>query len=131
MSKIVALMATLVVMGVAVLGFPARSYAFDAFENTCDSTTTDASVCQDQAAAADSPSTDPTTGIIPTIANIVAAVSGIIAVVFIMINGLNFMTSSGDSAKLSKARDGLIYAAVGLMIIVSARIIVAVILRYI
>lgn len=104
--------------------------AFDPFENTCDGTvaTNDSSVCQDKDKGNNlNGSAD---GIIPKVANIVAAVGGVIAVVFIMVNGITIMTSTGDSSKISKARDGLIYAAIGLIVIVLARTIIYVIMRY-
>ncbi len=62
--------------------------------------------------------------LISTIANLVAAVGGIIAVVMVMYNGLQLIMSSGDSAKVTKARTGLIYTAVGIVVLVLARTIV-------
>ena len=52
-----------------------------------------------------------------------------IAVVIIMISGLKMIMSSGDSKKLSDARNAIIYAAVGLVVIALARVIIEFILR--
>lgn len=106
-----------------------RIYAFDAFKDTCNGAA-DSSVCQDNASGKGANLASSSDGIISKIANIIAAVAGIVAVVFIMVNGFTFMTSTGDSAKLSKAREGLIYAAIGLVIVVLSRTIIALILRY-
>lgn len=57
--------------------------------------------------------------------NIVAAVAGVIAVVMVMYSGLQMMTASGDSKKFSDARQTLIYAAVGIVVIILARTAVA------
>jgi hypothetical protein len=71
--------------------------------------------------------TDPLTGkngIIVKATNILAFVSGVAAIVIIIIAGISFMTSSGDAAKAGKARMSIIYASAGLVIIVLARAIV-------
>ncbi len=106
---------------------------FDAFQDTCDGSTaaSQSAVCKDKAENAGKSPFDSTTGIIPKVANIIAAVGGVIAVVFVMINGVTLLMSTGDSAKINKARDGLIYAAVGIVVIVMARVIVAFIMRFI
>lgn len=60
----------------------------------------------------------------PTIfGNLLQAVSmfsGIVAVIFILIGGLRFITSGGDQAKVASARKTLTFAVVGLIIVVSA-----------
>lgn len=119
---------------IALLAFGSiapRLYAFDSLQNICDgsSEATSSSVCQDRNKG--TIIADPQNGLLPKIANIVAAVGGLLAVIFIMVNGFTFMTSTGDSAKTSKAREGLIYAAIGLAIIVMARVIIALIMRYV
>lgn len=69
--------------------------------------------------------------IIDKVANFIAMLGGVIAIVVIMISGLKFITSSGDSKKAEEARNTIIYAAVGILIILFARIIVAFILRFV
>ena len=49
--------------------------------------------------------------------NYAVAISGIVCVIFIVIGGVNYMTSSGDSAKLQKAKNTLTYAIIGLVIV--------------
>lgn len=62
--------------------------------------------------------------LIATIANLVAAVGGIIAVVMVIYYGLQLIMSSGESAKIVQARTGLIYTAAGIVVLVLARTIV-------
>lgn len=50
------------------------------------------------------------------IINGIIAVLGVVAVVFIVIGGINYMISQGDSGKIKKARDTILYAAIGLII---------------
>lgn len=134
MSRLLKLMSLTAFVGAAFLLFsPVAHAAFDPFEDTCDgsSAASSSSVCKDKNINAGKDPTDPITGIIPKVANIIAAVGGIIAVVMIMVNGVTLIMSTGDSAKINKARDGIIYAAVGIVIIVMARVIVAFILRFV
>lgn len=53
------------------------------------------------------------------------AIAGAIAVLMIVINGLQFVISAGDPQKAARARSGIIYALVGLAVAISAEAIVA------
>ncbi|MBR2543856.1 hypothetical protein IKF04_00980 [Candidatus Saccharibacteria bacterium] len=62
-----------------------------------------------------------------TITNIVKniiVVSGLVAVVFIIIGGITYISSEGDSGKTKKAKDTILYAAIGLVICSLAFVIV-------
>lgn len=124
----------------AFLGFlaiaPTVSAEFTSpFQDTCDgsSAARSSSVCQDEGRKTTGidGSKQTTQDLVNKVANIIAAVGGIIAVVMIMVNGLTLIMSTGDSAKINKARDGMIYAAVGIVVIVMARVIVGFILRFV
>lgn len=65
--------------------------------------------------------------LLTNILNIVYSVIGMIAVLIIVICGIMITTSDGDSQKVATARRGIIYALVGLLIVVSAFIITGVI----
>jgi hypothetical protein len=54
--------------------------------------------------------------LITNILNAIIAICGLVAVVFIIIGGVNYMTSFGDSNKLKSARNAIIYATIGLLI---------------
>lgn len=51
-----------------------------------------------------------------SILNAIILIMGIVAVIFIIIGGVNYMTSSGDSNKTKKAKDTILYAVIGLII---------------
>ena len=73
------------------------------------------------------PKTDPLTGsngVIVKAANIIALVAGVAAVIILIIAGINFILSSGDAAKTGRARETIIYAAVGIAVIVLSRAII-------
>jgi type IV secretion system pilin len=83
-------------------------------------------------AAAGSPvcsasSKDPLTGkngVIVKATHLVALIAGVAAVIVIIIAGITFITSGGDSSKTSRARETIIYAAAGLVVIVLAQAII-------
>ncbi len=54
--------------------------------------------------------------VITNILNAIILVAGLVAVVFIIIGGINYMTSSGDPGKTKKAKDTILYALIGLII---------------
>lgn len=61
---------------------------------------------------------------IQKIVDILSVVIGIVAVIMIIINGFKFITSGGDSNKVSSAKSGIIWAIVGLAIVALAQFIV-------
>ncbi len=54
--------------------------------------------------------------ILNVIINVVVGVVGFIAVVMIIMGGISFATSQGDSAKTTKARNTILYGVVGLVV---------------
>ena len=56
--------------------------------------------------------------------------AGIIAVIVIVIGSIRFITSEGDSAAATKARNTVIYAAVGLVLAVLAYALVNFIVKF-
>ena len=50
------------------------------------------------------------------ILNAIIGAASIVAVVFIVIGGINYMTSSGDATKVKKAKDTILYACIGLIV---------------
>ncbi len=59
-------------------------------------------------------------GVAVGIINAVIGVVGIIAVLMIVIGGINYATSAGDPGKAKKAKDTILYSAIGLVIAFSA-----------
>ena len=56
--------------------------------------------------------------------NVVIAVLGIVAVIFVIIGAAQYMTSQGDSAKIKKGKDTILYAVLGVVLAVLAYTIV-------
>ena len=117
---------------VVLVGFSGNVFAQDElFSDVCKGKAASSPVCKDQEKAgstnADNPIAGPE-GIIQDAADIVAMVTGIIAVVMIVASGLMFITAggtgfksqSGSPTKAAKARSMLLYSVVGLVIVAAA-----------
>lgn len=59
-------------------------------------------------------------GNVTNIINGVIAVLGLVCVVVMIIGGINYMISAGESAKVKKAKDTILYGLIGLVICVLA-----------
>ena len=68
------------------------------------------------------------TGQISLSLNAVYVVIGIVAVIMIIIGGVNYATSQGDPTKIKKAKDTILYGIVGLVIVLMAFAITAFVL---
>ncbi len=61
--------------------------------------------------------------------NLFSAIVGIISVVMIIIGGIRYITSGGDSSKVSAAQNTVLYAVIGLVVVALAQIIVQFVLK--
>lgn len=66
---------------------------------------------------------------VATVINILSLIGAVIAVIMIIIGGIRFVTSSGDSSATASARNTVIYSLVGLVIIALAQLIVRFVLE--
>lgn len=62
--------------------------------------------------------------LIKDVVNILSVIIGVIAVVMIMIGGLKYIMSNGDPAQTATAKNTILYAIVGLVVVAMAQIIV-------
>lgn len=67
--------------------------------------------------------------IIVTVINIFSLVVGVIAVIMIIIGGLKYITSAGDSGNVTSAKNTILYAVIGLVIVALAQVIVRFVLE--
>jgi hypothetical protein len=59
-------------------------------------------------------------GAIVTTSYIIAGIAGVAAVIMIVIGGIRFMVSGGDPSSVANARNSIIFALVGLVVIAAA-----------
>jgi hypothetical protein len=71
------------------------------------------------------PTADAGTDTLKTILSIVFAIIGALALLMMVVSGLRYVLSAGDPAKITKAKDGIIFALVGLLVAITAEAIVA------
>lgn len=79
----------------------------------------DASCVPDEAG-----STQTINDIVKLVINIFSVIVGVISVIMIIIGGLKYITSGGDSANVTGAKNTILYAVIGLVVVALAQFIV-------
>jgi hypothetical protein len=69
--------------------------------------------------------TPSTNGVIHQVLGITFGIIGAFALLMLTVSGLRYVLSSGDPQKTARAKDGIIYALVGVAIAVTAESIIA------
>lgn len=106
------------VLTVSLSAQPARTYAFDIWPSGSCGAASSSAVC-----ASKGNTNDPVSGqngVILRVADILALVAGLAAVIVIILAGWNYINSGGDAAKTKTAKDAIIFALIGLVVIVLA-----------
>lgn len=62
--------------------------------------------------------------VLTVVLNIMSAVVGFIAVIMIIVGGLKYIMSQGDSNSINSAKNTLLYAIIGIVIVALAQVIV-------
>jgi cytochrome bd-type quinol oxidase subunit 2 len=89
-------------------------------------------VCQglaltgESCAETDGPSVEST---IALVINVLSVIVGVAAVIMIIIGGLKYITSTGDSSNVQSAKNTILYAIIGLVIVALAQVIVRFVLN--
>lgn len=73
---------------------------------------------------ADGDAEEQVNNIISTVINIFSLVVGVISVIMIIIGGFKYITSGGDSGNVTSAKNTILYAVIGLVVVALAQIIV-------
>jgi hypothetical protein len=72
----------------------------------------------------DQQAADRINNIIRLVINIFSILVGVVAVIMIIIGGLKYITSGGDSSNVTGAKNTILYAVVGLVVVAMAQFIV-------
>lgn len=80
-------------------------------------------------AGAEQDASETVNNMIATVINIFSLVVGVISVVMIIIGGLKYITSGGDASNVTGAKNTILYAIIGLVIVALAQIIVRFVLQ--
>lgn len=104
---------------------PATVHAVDPLENIdCSGTAATSSVCLEKKNNPDANPVAGKDGILTRVTGFIAIVAGVIAVIMIIVAGIRFTTSHGDPQGVAGARNTLLFAVIGLIVIVVAQSIV-------
>jgi len=94
------------------------SAAFNPFADACSTGGSSGS------AACQANGSDPLTGAngkITQATRLISYLAGIASIIIMIVAGIMYITSGGDPGKIGEARDAVVYAAVGLVIVVLAQ----------
>lgn len=72
----------------------------------------------------DTAATDKINGLIKLVINLFSLVVGVVSVIMIIVGGLMYITSAGDSGKVQTAKNTILYAIIGLTIVALSQFIV-------
>jgi hypothetical protein len=64
------------------------------------------------------------TNIVHSIVNLLSAIVGIAAVIMIIVGGFRYITSGGNDASVTSAKNTILYAIIGLVVVALAQLIV-------
>jgi hypothetical protein len=71
-----------------------------------------------------SDATDKINSLIHTVVNLLSAIVGIVAVIMIIVGGLRYITSGGNDTSITSAKNTILYAIIGLIIVALAQVLV-------
>jgi len=95
------------------------SAAYDPFEDVCNTGGGNSTVCE--TAGGDGDPISGSDGAIVNVTSILSLIVGFVSVAFVVWGGFKYITSNGDSAGVSTAKNTIIAALVGLVIALMAR----------
>ena len=114
MKKILTKLTVIITASILAVSLFSFSPAVHAVDDVCDSNA--AQAVKDAAGCEGTANQLP--GFITNILYAIIAISGLVAVVYVLIGGVNYMTSAGDAAKLEKAKKTILYACIGMAVAV-------------
>lgn len=78
----------------------------------------------DQCISAGNDATTQINNIIHTIVNLLSVIVGVVAVIMIIVGGFRYITSGGNDASVTSAKNTILYAIIGLVVVALAQLIV-------
>lgn len=129
MKRLTRVLAALPLLAVMTLGLPAAASALSLrVPTTVVATTPQQAICNGVGLSNASGSCGDNGlqigNVLGAVINLLTTIVGVAAVIMIIISGLRFITSGGDSSKVASAKSALIYAIIGVVVVVLAQTIV-------
>lgn len=107
---------------------PVAHAAFDPQPSLCSGTNGELLTANDDCTT-DTDASDKVNSTVTIGLNLFSAIVGIVAVVMIIVGGIKYITSGGESANVTTAKNTILYAVIGLVIVALAQIIVRFVLQ--
>ena len=101
------IVASFLILGIGLAFVPTDTYAVNVIADQCAADPT-AAICKDQGKGSDV--------LIKTIINVLLFIVGTVSVIVIIFGGILYATSAGDSGNVTKAKNTILYAIVGLVV---------------
>jgi len=95
---------------------PVYADAGDAKADVCAGLTTGGGACADNG--------NEVSKLVKTIVNVISVIAGFVAVIMIIVGGVKYITSGGESSKTASAKNTIVFALVGLVIVALSQVIV-------
>ena len=99
--------ASLLVLGIGLVFVPTNTYAVNVIADQC-AADPNAAICKDAGKGSED--------LIKNIINVLLFIIGAISVIVIIFGGILYATSAGDSGQVTKAKNTILYAVVGLVV---------------
>lgn len=116
--KLTVLLTSLAFVAIGIVAaLPSRVAAVDVVQPVCNNVTgsEQPAVCKDNNTDGGNPILGPD-GVLTTYIRILSYAIGVISIIVIIIGGIRFITSNGDSQTVNAAQKTVIYAVVGLVV---------------
>ncbi len=107
---------------------PADRSANDPLTVVCEGAGSASTACLGRTTQDNNPVFGPS-GVLTRVVQIIALVTGVTAVIMIMVGGFRYIISSGDPANVTSAKNTILYAIIGLVVATSAQVIVIFVLN--
>src|SRR6266542_83476 len=120
----IAILSLFAFCGVVMLVPATASAEVNVFDQACNPTDAKARGASGSSELCSVSGADPITGTNGTIGKVtrlIAYIAGVAAIILMIIGGIMYVISNGDSSRVSAARNTVIYAAIGLVIVVMAQ----------
>lgn len=124
LNKLALSIATFIVIVVPTL-VPVSVYAAEGIQqNLCAGANLDVNSNCTSGGITDAQASQKINDLLRSVINLFSLVVGVVAVIMIIIGGLKYITSGGDGSNVSSAKNTIIYAIVGLVIVALSQFIV-------
>ncbi|MCA9337637.1 hypothetical protein KC951_02935 [Candidatus Saccharibacteria bacterium] len=118
-----------ILLAAGFVALPASTASAALFDNSKQEACQGASLGDENSDACNSETGSEVNKVLATAINIFSMIIGVIAVIMIIIGGLRYITSGGDSAGVNGAKNTILYAIIGLVIVALAQVIVQFVLN--